>query len=328
MLSILFECCNKWGHRDVGMRLYVGVTDRKWFEFLRDRPELDEVNFWQPSGSRLFRALQPGDPFLFKLHHPDHFIVGGGMFAHASLCPIDMAWEAFAEKNGVGTLEGMRRRLVYYRRLDSTSRENFTIGCIILESPFFFPRDLWIPCPADFARNIVQGKTYDASAGTGQSLWREVQARLGAQALPEQTGEPFAVTGPVWGEPGLVRQRLGQGAFRVLVADTYERRCAVTREKTLPVLQAAHIRPVAEHGEHRIDNGLLLRSDVHTLFDKGYLTVTSDYRLRVSARLKKDFDNGDQYYQRQDSFIWTPKRDENKPNKQFLEWHADTVFLG
>lgn len=73
----------------------------------------------------------------------------------------------------------------------------------------------------------------------------------------------------MFGEPILIRPRLGQGSFRVLVTETYERRCAVTGEKVLPVLEAAHIHPVAADGVHRIDNGLLLRSDLHTLFDKG-----------------------------------------------------------
>jgi putative restriction endonuclease len=50
------------------------------------------------------------------------------------------------------------------------------------------------------------------------------------------------------------------------------------------VLQAAHIRRVREGGTHGVDNGLLLRSDVHTLFDRGYLTVTPAYQLRVSRR--------------------------------------------
>jgi hypothetical protein len=76
-----------------------------------------------------------------------------------------------------------------------------------------------------------------------------------------------------------VRQRLGQGAFRVLVTDAYERRCAVTGEKALPVLQAAHIRPVTKEGTHQLDNGLLLRSDIHALFDQGYVTVTPDHRF-------------------------------------------------
>ncbi len=55
--------------------------------------------------------------------------------------------------------------------------------------------------------------------------------------------------------------------IRVLVTDTYERRCAITQEKALPALEAAHIRPVAQDGMHCIGNGLLLRSDIHRLFD-------------------------------------------------------------
>ena len=50
------------------MQAYVGITDRHWFECLRSIPKLDEVNFWQPSGNREFRAIQPGELFLFKLH--------------------------------------------------------------------------------------------------------------------------------------------------------------------------------------------------------------------------------------------------------------------
>jgi putative restriction endonuclease len=106
---------------------------------------------------------------------------------------------------------------------------------------------------------------------------------------------------PVW-------QRLGQGAFRVLVTDTYKRRCAVTREKALPVLEAAHIQPVADGGPHSVSNGLLLRSDVHTLYDLGYVTIAPDLRFRVRHRLKKDFDNGEHYYQLHGSTIWVPQR--------------------
>lgn len=86
------------------MNLFIGITDNDWFRFLSTLPHLDEVNFWQPSGSRMFRALRVGEPFLFKLHHPENFIVGGGVFAHSSLCPVELAWEAFGEKNGVVSL--------------------------------------------------------------------------------------------------------------------------------------------------------------------------------------------------------------------------------
>ena len=61
------------------MKFWVGVIDNKGFEFLAEqRP--DEVNFWQPSGTRSFQAIEPGAPFLFKLHSPQNSIVGGGLF--------------------------------------------------------------------------------------------------------------------------------------------------------------------------------------------------------------------------------------------------------
>src|SRR5262245_60823069 len=72
------------------MQAYVGVTDGDWFEVLRAQPSIDEVNFWQPSGNRVFRALAPGELFLFKLHSPHNYIVGGGLFAHATILPISL----------------------------------------------------------------------------------------------------------------------------------------------------------------------------------------------------------------------------------------------
>jgi putative restriction endonuclease len=57
--------------------MYVGMTDYNWYQYLRSiKP--DEVNFWQPKDTRFFRALEPGELFLFKLHSPRNYIVGGG----------------------------------------------------------------------------------------------------------------------------------------------------------------------------------------------------------------------------------------------------------
>ena len=49
----------------------------------------------------------------------------------------------------------------------------------------------------------------------------------------------------------------------------YSSACAVTREHSLPALEAAHIRPFAEEGTHEVSKGLLLRSEIHRQFDKG-----------------------------------------------------------
>ncbi len=306
------------------MKAFVAVTDNDWFDFLRRRPELTEINFWQPSGGRNFRALDPGQPLLFKLHYPQNYIVGGGFFATFSILPLSLAWETFGAQNGVANLTEMRRRIARLRRDDSDPKRDYEIGCIILEDPFYLEESAWIPAPLDFARSVVVGKGYDLSGTEGANLWNAV---LAARALGlHRAAEP--TTSPMYGEPALFRPRLGQGAFRVVVTDTYERHCAVTGEKTLPVLEAAHIKPVSEGGSHRIDNGLLLRSDVHTLFDLGYVTVTPGYRFKVSTKLREEWSNGRVYYELDDREIWVPRGSDRRPSRLELEWHADTVYKG
>jgi putative restriction endonuclease len=306
------------------MKGYVAVTDRDWYNFLSRRPELFEVNFWQPSARSTFRALEPGYPLLFKLHYPDNFVVGAGFFAHFSRLPVSLAWDAFGEKNGAGSYTEMRRRIEKYRRIESSLRDDYEIGCIILEGTFFLPRQHWIPAPVDFSKSIVRGKGYDLEKAVGKDLWDRL---IGAHGLAEHR---IAGPGPasVYGGMTSVRQRLGQGAFRVLVTDAYERKCAVAGERALPTLQAAHIRPVSEGGTHRLDNGLLLRSDVHALFDRGYVTVAPDYTFRASRRLKDDFDNGEHYLRLSGSRIRMPASNWEHPAPHELEWHADTIFLG
>jgi len=305
---------------------FVAVTDKDWFRYLSSLPELDEVNFWQPSGGRTFRALQPGEALLFKLHAPLNYTVGGGFFAHFSSLPCSLAWEAFGEKNGTASLGEMRVRIERYRRTPP-SGEDYEIGCIILEQPFFFEEKDWFPPPPDFHRSTQVGKTYYLrQAPHGTKLWEDVQFRLLAMQIEPELGE--VEQRPTRGEPVLVRPRLGQGAFRIVVTDTYERRCAVTQERVLPVLDAAHIKPVAAGGAHRVDNGLLLRSDVHKLFDTGYVTVTPEYQLRVSRRLRDDWENGEYYFQFEGNEIWLPRHAEDHPDPEFLEWHSDSVFKG
>jgi putative restriction endonuclease len=310
------------------LRAYVAVTDRSWFEFLRSRRDLDEVNFWQPGGRTRFHALSVGEPFLFKLHSPHNFVVGGGFFTHSSLIPCSLAWEAFGEKNGAASLNEMRAQIDNYRRAQEVTRSDPTIGCIILRSPFFLSGRDWIPVPQNWSPYIVQGRTYDLGASPGRELWAEIQLALSKQQGDSSELAVAETEARMFGDPISIRPRLGQGAFRVMVTDLYQRRCAVTGEKSLPALEAAHIRPVAESGTHRIGNGLLIRSDIHRLFDRGYVTVTPDYHFLVSRKLKDDFDNGEIYYRLSGHSIWVPLDPSAKPERELLEWHADTIFLG
>jgi putative restriction endonuclease len=308
------------------VKLYVAVTDRSWFDQLSaQRP--DEVNFWRPGGKTPFRALQPGAPFLFKLHSPENFIVGAGFFVKYSPLPVSVAWLAFQDKNGVRDVWEFRQRVQHYRR--DTASPDPVVGCIVLTQPFFFRQDEWLPVPEDWHMNIVQGKTYDTADATGRSLWDAVEERLQGSPLDlGDIGEAPVEDGPRYGPLALQRRRLGQGAFRVLVTDAYERRCAVTGEKTLPVLEAAHIRPFSQAGPHDVANGLLIRSDLHTLFDRGYLTVDPGLTVRVSGRIREEYTNGRDYYALEGRrLISLPQQEQQLPSREFLEWHNQTVFV-
>src|SRR5215471_9848742 len=112
----------------MGINLVVAVTDDDWFEMLRQRTNLTEVNFWAPSATP-FRALRPGEMFLFKLHAPRNVIVGGGIFAYASTLPCSLAWEAFGLGNGAISAQAMRARIARYRKVPREDRSDFEIGC-------------------------------------------------------------------------------------------------------------------------------------------------------------------------------------------------------
>src|SRR4030043_1337745 len=133
------------------MRAYVGVTDHEWFSLLRTIPELDEVNFWQPGGNQVFRALKPKELFLFKLKYPINKIVGGGFFASSNILPVSLAWDSFGIKNGANSVLEMRKIIGKLKTKKENFPSDYDIGCILLEQPFFLPENEWIPVPSDWS---------------------------------------------------------------------------------------------------------------------------------------------------------------------------------
>lgn len=220
--------------------------------------------------------------------------------------------------------------------IPSTLGPAAAIGCIVLTEPFFLAESDWIDAPADWPRNAVQGKTYDLGVGDGARIWDEVRRRLPTTRERDRddvlVGMARADGAPIelddarperWHE---VRARLGQGGFRVAVTGAYRKRCAVTGEKTLPALEAAHIRPYAERGPNDVRNGLLLRSDLHRLFDSGYVTIDPDHRVVLSRRIREEFENGREYYRFDGQRLVNLPSNDEQPDRSFLEWHNEHVF--
>lgn len=308
---------------DVMMKMFVGVTDNDWFNTVK-KANCEEVNFWRPSGQN-FKALNINDMFLFKLHSPYDYIVGGGFFVDFSILPSSLAWEAFGIENGVRSLDELKFKIKKYRKKELL-KNNPNIGCVILSPVFYFEEKDWIPVPKDWSKNIVQGKTYDISSEYGSELFEIILERLRMMEFNDYN--PQTISENRYGKELKIKPRLGQGAFKVLVTNAYKRRCAITGEKTLPVLEAAHIRPYSLEGPHEVKNGLLLRRDFHTLFDRGYITIDKNLYVVVSHRIKED-GNGKEYYAHHGKqLIILPEYKEHQPDLHYLEWHNKNIYIG
>ncbi len=114
-----------------------------------------------------------------------------------------------------------------------------------------------------------------------------------------------------------IAQRQGQGTFRAKILEAYGQRCAISGCNAVAVLEAAHILPYRGEHTHRVDNGLLLRSDLHTLFDLGLLWITPEQQVAIAPSLE-----GTDYEALNGQALRLPERAEHHPNPAHLAQHA------
>jgi putative restriction endonuclease len=233
--------------------------------------------------------------------------------------PSGVAWETFGLANGVESYAEMRERLGDLRR--AVPGED-VVGCVVLSELEILKEAAYLDAPRDWKRNTVRGEYYDLTEGEGARVWTE----LTAVAPPPVAMSALQSVPGGYGRPAMYLPRFGQGAFRLMVMDAYGRRCAVTGEKTLPALDAAHIRPFHSIESHDVRNGILMRSDIHRLFDQGYVTVTPDLRFHVSPRIRDQFQNGVIYYDLHGRPVNVPDGIDQRPDPSALEWHSSTIY--
>src|ERR1043165_8491599 len=181
------------------MRGYVATTDHDRFTFLRAiEPPISEVNFWKPGSRTNFAALAPGEPIFFKLKAPHNAIGGFGYFVHFSRLPVSVVWEMYGDANGASSYSEMRERLIRLRtRFDRSTdpKQDFWIGCILVNQPVFFGDGDWIPIPSDFRGQTVQGKVYDLTRGEGERIWLECVARAARSATADRIADAPLIGG-------------------------------------------------------------------------------------------------------------------------------------
>ncbi len=116
-----------------------------------------------------------------------------------------------------------------------------------------------------------------------------------------------------------IAQRRGQRSFRDSLISVYGRECAITGCSTLDVLEAAHIFPYRGPETNHPSNGLLLRADLHTLFDCGLLAIHPDEKTVIVASSVKD----KEYRKLHGRRMKRPRNREKRPSKKALRLHLE-----
>lgn len=127
------------------------------------------------------------------------------------------------------------------------------------------------------------------------------------------------------GKKRIVREivaRRGQKKFRDSLMLAYDHKCAITKDNVEQVLEAAHILPYNGEKTNHIQNGILLRSDIHLLFDLGLITINAeDYIIKVHSSL-----NNSPYFIYNNIKANIPNISHQRPNKEVLNIHNKKIF--
>jgi len=127
----------------------------------------------------------------------------------------------------------------------------------------------------------------------------------------------------------LIKQRVNQNFFRSTILSSYYSKCCITGLSIPDFLIASHIKPWSKDIENRLNprNGLCLNSIHDKAFDKGFITITTDYKVKIS----KAFEEYNEETAVKDFFLKFENKEINLPDKflpskEFLDYHYSTIF--
>lgn len=113
-----------------------------------------------------------------------------------------------------------------------------------------------------------------------------------------------------------IRRRRGQTEFRKALISAYDRKCVVSQVSVLDVLEAAHIKEFSKKGQNVVTNGLLLRSDLHVLFDINKMGIDPD---KLTVHFSNEIRALEPYKSMEGQIILRPKNRKDSPEVPALK---------
>ena len=293
----------------------ISNTDLRWFNTHRSSSLTPTVNFWSPTPWNV-RSIEEGSRIYFMLKHPVRLIGGYGVFRGYETMKVSRAWMKYGPGNGVGSSSELKSRVEEYalkRSMKFHAQPDPEIGCLELTDAVFLDDASFID-PANYAvefpRQIVKYKSFD-----------ELDPFENVMDFLNHSTEFQLVNDKSETEEGRRKKREGQPQFRREVLKAYGGVCCMSGNSTHQVIQAAHIQPYISRQSNHVQNGLPLRSDIHTLFDSGLISVDDQKTILVSARL-----NGTEYAKLRGKIVRAPDSPSSAPSSEALKVHRTKIY--
>lgn len=297
------------------VNLCIVIVEPSWVENLNTEED-DVVFLW--ARDRPF-PVKPGEIIAFKLR--DHRDICGCAIVRRCLREdIDTVWDRYGATAGVNSRIELMGLVTGMRRYDVIGAST-EMGVMVLGQPAFFKPERRPQLPSSWRPSTAISRRFSTDNDEGLGLWRSL-AEGGSFAGPRDNSG-FSESSIRYGPPIILFPRVGQREFSHNVGEAYGYRCVVTGERA--AVQAAHIKPFAQDGAHKISNGIVLRCDIHRLLDLGYVTISEDFKLIVSNHTKKKYGEIDciRYHGKP---IRDPLRPTDRPDLEMIRWHHVNVF--
>ncbi len=293
----------------------ISPTDNNWFSNLKKEKVVDDINFWTPTPWNL--KFNEGDRWYFMLKSPIRKIGGGGYIKEYHNLTVEQAWNKYGIKNGFYSKDDFIRSLGKHKSKNSLNKNELEgstiIGCIILYGAVFLNDDQYIDLEdykeISFSPNIVKYKKFNDDEDF--ILEKVLKGEIYNSDSEFKPVDPHTKKSKVISENS---RRDGQSEFKAALVEVYSGKCCITGESTPELLEAAHIQPYLSKKSNHLQNGLLLRTDIHKLFDKNLLYIDQGYRVHISS-----FVNSGYYQELDGKVVSMPNHNKYYPSLSALE---------
>lgn len=302
----------------------------RWYEILNRQYEIlgsTVVNCWRATNDAISDALlhlEPGSMVMFMTEnmHTDfkYKIVGGGFFTGFRNLKPDDAWDVYGTRNGC---------LDYEQFLDAVKEESGSadanINSLILSNIFFFDPRKCVHVPEELVTDFDKDSRFVFNMTDPIAQYLHSLVMVARKPLVNQEGRNFQ---GMYFMAAHANSRDHQAIFDAKVNAAYNFCCAITGTRVSPVLEVAHIKPFFDTKFQTVQNGILLRSDLHKLFSAGFITLDyrsiSDIRVKTSKQYQSIFGNEYQCFDGKN--INLPEDINLRPLHEYITWHNENRF--